>query len=101
MKIVKSFSFWFVFVSIFISYVHFTGQDDKGLLFFLLGLEPILVRMAYSEMFRDLIFDDLSMEILWCGYALRIATLLLYGLTLDCLLHQFRKRKMKLKGRTS
>lgn len=92
MKIIKTFSFWLVLVSLIVSYLNFTNQDDKGLLFFFFGLDPILYHMAYSETFRSFIIDESTLEILWGGYILRVAVGLLYGLTLDFLVYQVKNK---------
>ncbi|TCI51937.1 hypothetical protein EVJ24_12455 [Exiguobacterium sp. SH1S21] len=92
MKIIKTFSFWFVLVSLIVSYLNFTNQDDKGLLFFFFGLDPILYHMVYSETFRSFIMDESTLEILWTGYILRVAVGLLYGLTLDFLVYQVKNK---------
>lgn len=94
MKIIKTFSFWFVILSLIVSYLNFTNQDDKGLLFFFFGLDPILYHMVYSETFRSFIIDESTLEILWGGYLLRIAVGLLYGLTLDFIVYLV-KSKLK------
>lgn len=94
MKIIKTFSFWFVILSLIVCYLNLTNQDDKGLLFFFFGLDPILYHMVYSETFRSFIIDDSTLEILWGGYFLRIAVGLLYGLTLDFIVYQV-KNKLK------
>ncbi|OGX78781.1 hypothetical protein A6395_10595 [Exiguobacterium sp. SH31] len=92
MKIIKTFSFWFVLVSLIVSYLNFTNQDDKGLLFFFFGLDPILYHMVYSETFRSFIMDESTLEILWTGYILRVAVGLLYGLTLNFLVYQVKNK---------
>jgi len=94
MRIIKTFSFWFVILSLTVCYLNFTNQDDKGLLFFFFGLDPILYHMVYSETFRSFIIDDSTLEILWGGYFLRIAVGLLYGLTLDFIVYLV-KSKLK------
>lgn len=94
MRIIKTFSFWFVILSLTVCYLNFTNQDDKGLLFFFFGLDPILYHMVYSETFRSFILDDSTLEILWGGYFLRIAVGLLYGLTLDFIVYLV-KSKLK------
>ncbi|WP_031423601.1 hypothetical protein [Exiguobacterium sp. NG55] len=99
MKIIKTFSFWFVLVSIFVCYLNFTDQDDKGLLFFFFGLDPILYHMVYSETFRSFIFDESADEILWGGYLLRVIIGLFYGLTLDFLLYQVKNKKRNKGGK--
>lgn len=92
MKIIKTFSFWFVLISLIVSYLNFTNQDDKGLLFFFFGLDPILYHMVYSETFRSFIMDESTHEILWGGYILRVTVGLLYGLTLDFLVYQVKNK---------
>lgn len=94
MRIIKTFSFGFVILSLTVCYLNFTNQDDKGLLFFFFGLDPILYHMVYSETFRSFIIDDSTLEILWGGYFLRIAVGLLYGLTLDFIVYLV-KSKLK------
>lgn len=94
MRIIKTFSFWFIILSLIVCYLNFTNQDDKGLLFFFFGLDPILYHMVYSETFRSFIIDDSTLEILWGGYFLRIAVGLLYGLTLDFIVYLV-KNKLK------
>lgn len=93
MNIIKKFTFWFLLCSILICLVNFYGYDDKNLLFFILGLEPILYKAVYTEPFRSWIFLD--GKILWFGYLLRIFTGIFYGIILDAVIIYFKRRKQK------
>lgn len=49
-KVLKSFTFWFVVLSLLIIYMNYRGHDEKNIV--LLGLNPILDEIVYIEPFR-------------------------------------------------
>lgn len=55
-KIFKSFTFWFFIVSIAVIIMNITGNDDKNIL--LIGLNPILNLIVYTEPFRSIAWND-------------------------------------------
>ncbi|BAU29634.1 hypothetical protein DFP93_1069 [Aneurinibacillus soli] len=93
----KKFAFWFVIASLVICINDYVGNDDKHLLFFSGGIEPIMFKAIYTESFRSLIFDEVTRRILPLGYVLHITLAFLYGFLLDLLIYLFRKANASLK----
>nr|WP_144919624.1 hypothetical protein [Paenibacillus bovis] len=89
MKLLKTFSFWFLIISIIVCIINLLGYDDKNLLFGFFGLDIVLYLLTYTEPFRNWIIDD---KILWSGYLIRIIIGLLYGWVLDQILKSARKK---------
>jgi hypothetical protein len=90
MNIFKTFTFWFAIFSTFVCLFNYFGYDDKNLLFFIFGLEPILYKAVYTEPFRSWIIAN--GDILWVGHMLRIFTGLFYGIILDLIVFFIRKK---------
>lgn len=55
-KIFRSFTFWFFIASIVVIIINITGNDDKNIL--LIGLNPILNFLVYTEPFRGITWSD-------------------------------------------
>lgn len=89
-KIFKSFTFYFMLVSILIIYMHYIGQDSKSIV--LIGLNPILNSLANTT-FADNILDTGiqvscntimgTISINW--YIAHFITFTLFGVILDSL----------------
>lgn len=88
MNIFKTFTFWFAIFSIFVCLFNYFGYDNKNLLFFIFGLEPILYKADTESIGSWIIANG---NILWVGYVLRIFTGLFYGIILDLIVFFIKK----------
>ncbi|ROR29304.1 hypothetical protein EDD66_103240 [Mobilisporobacter senegalensis] len=50
-KIIKSFTFWFVIISLLMIYMHYEGRDSKSIV--LIYFNPILLRLSRMDFTRD------------------------------------------------
>jgi len=87
-KIVKSFTFWALILSIVIIFMHQIGQDSKSII--LIGLNPILEFLMKSDAGRGFMDSGLKVSchtlegeisVLW--YIGSVITILIYGVILD------------------
>lgn len=92
------FTFWMTLISILVSVHNYLGYDDKGLIFFLFGIEPILMKAIYTEPFRSWMLTE-SGDISWFGYILRILTGLFYGILFDSIINGIKKSFRKWRQR--
>jgi len=81
-RILKTFTFWFVAVSLLGIVLNITGVDDINLF---IGFNPLLNIFSSNKSARE---DINGVPYLW--YILSIATMLIYGMLLD-----FVKSKIK------
>lgn len=89
-KILRSFTFYFMLLSVFIVYSHYIGQDSHGIVLF--ELNPILAKLRYSNFADNMIKNG---PIISCGslmgcisiywYIAHLITFTLYGLAIDIL----------------
>lgn len=89
-RVLKSFTFYFLLVSLLIIYMHYIGQDSKSIV--LIGLNPILNSLANTS-FADNILDSGiqipcntimgTISIYW--YLAHFISFALFGVILDIL----------------
>ncbi|MFJ8526429.1 hypothetical protein [Bacillus sp. NPDC094106] len=94
--LLRYFTFWFLIISLVICTHEYMGGDNKHLLFFSFGLDPIMTKAVYTEPYRSMMFDESSSKILYFGYVLHISLAFLYGLCLDLIKFGFKKVKVYL-----
>ncbi|MDT3428373.1 hypothetical protein J2Z22_003965 [Paenibacillus forsythiae] len=94
----KKATFWFSVISVLIGLNNYWGNDEKNIL--LIGLNPLLSSMAYTEPFRHWMFDFESaklaadsgaIRILLPTYIIHFASFFLAGLIIDLLIRMIRK----------
>lgn len=87
-KILKSFTFYFMLLSLIMIFMHYKGQDSHGIVLFHLNL--ILKSLLYSEFANSVIrtgpkiaCDSLAGEIYIYWYVAHFISFVLYGLVFD------------------
>ena len=95
LRLSKYFTFYFLLISLVICVNDYLGGDNKHILFFSLGLEPIMFKAVYTDPFRNMILDEVNNKILPFGYVLHISLAILYGLLFDGIKFLF-KRMLKI-----
>ena len=101
-RLLKSFTFWFLLVSIFEILMHLIGQDSKSIV--LIRLNPLLTRIADSEGLYSFMQSGFQVScntieghisIYW--YIGSVITFIIYGAIFDCIKwgvrHLGRRRK--------
>jgi hypothetical protein len=102
MFILRKFTFWLSIISILICLNNYWGNDNKNIL--LIGLNPFLNSIVYTEPFRHWIFnfdsarlasDSASIKVHFTGYLLHFGSFFLVGIIIDYLIY-FLKGKRKI-----
>ena len=92
MFLFRKFTFWLSLISILICLNNFWGNDDKNIL--LIGLNPVLNSVGYTEPFRHWMFDfsneSTSIKVQFPAYLLHFSSFFLLGFIIDYL------KKMKI-----
>ncbi len=97
----KKATFWFSVISLLICLNSYLGNDDKNIL--LIGLNPLLNSIVYTEPFRHWIFDfdsaklavdSATIRVQFPAYIIHFASFFLTGLIIDCLIRII-SRKVK------
>ncbi|MED4581181.1 hypothetical protein [Brevibacillus choshinensis] len=100
MKRWKSFRFWLVVVSMLICVNNYLGNDDANIL--LIGLNPLLNAICYTEPFRHWIFDFDSarfatdsavISVRLPAYILHVGSFFLIGVLLDRMVWRWKLRQ--------
>lgn len=81
-KIFSYCTFWLIIISILLILINAIGYDDKNIL--LLGFNPILSIIVYTEPFRSIIWNDGPTLNMYIAHLI-ISTI--YGLTIDSIIH--------------
>ena len=81
-KLIKKFLFWFVLIGIIINIYNLTGNDDKNII--LIGLNPLLNLIEGNRTIRE--FIKSNGFFLW--NILSMLSFILYGLSLDFIIHK-------------
>ena len=100
-KIMKSFIFWCLIISVFEIFMHQIGQDSKSIV--LIGFNPILNMISDSQGFLydfmgsgwQVPCNTITGQISICWYMGSVLTFLLYGIVLDGIKMLFRKFNRK------
>ncbi|TKH44204.1 hypothetical protein C1I60_12805 [Paenibacillus terrae] len=88
----KKATFWFSVISILICLNNYLGNDDKNVL--LIGLNPLLNSIVYTEPFRHWIFDfdsaklaidSVTIKVQFPTYIIHFISFFLTGLIIDFL----------------
>lgn len=91
-KIVSYCTFWLVIISILLITINITGYDDKNIL--LIGFNPLLTIIVYIEPFRSILWNDgPNLNI----YIAHLLSSILYGITIDSIIHVIKKHYQKQK----
>ncbi|CAG7616707.1 hypothetical protein PAESOLCIP111_01935 [Paenibacillus solanacearum] len=99
MKYVRKWTFWFAAASICIGLNKYVGNDESNIL--LIGLNPILHAIAYTEPLRHWIFDyanvphpeySASVGVRFPAYALHFLSFVLMGALIDAAIRRIRRR---------
>lgn len=95
-KIFKSFTFYFMLLSLFIIFIHYKGQDSHGIVLFHTNI--ILKNLLYNELVNSIIrtgpkivCGSLTGEIYVFWYIAHFITFIIYGLVLDLVRHVIRR----------
>lgn len=94
-KILKTFTFWFILLSIFIIVQHQIGYDSKSIT--LIGLNPILVKLPYDLMDTgpQIAANTIAGSISLYWYIACVLSFILYGLIFDFIKLQIAKKRKK------
>lgn len=97
-RIFKSFTFWFIVISLFGIILHQIGQDSKSIV--LIGFNPILKMLSYSDAAREFMnsgfavkCETIAGEISIYWYFGSFITMAFYGFFLDLIKYFIKKRK--------
>ena len=100
-RIFKSFTFWFIVISLFGILLHQIGQDSKSIV--LIGFNPILKTLSYSDAAREFMnlgfaikCETIAGEISIYWYIGSVITMASYGFILDlikCFVVKINKRR--------
>ncbi len=91
----KKATFWLAVISILICLNNYLGNDDKNIL--LIGLNPVLNSIVYTEPFRHwmldfesakLATDSATIRVLFPAYIIHFASFFLIGLLIDLLIRR-------------
>ncbi len=90
----KKTTFWFSVISILICLNNYLGNDDKNIL--LIGLNPLLNSIVYTEPFRHWIFDfgSAAIRVQFPAYIIHFVSSFLTGVIIDFLIRLI-SRKVK------
>ncbi|WP_311083077.1 hypothetical protein [Paenibacillus polymyxa] len=89
----KKATFWFSVISILICLNNYLGNEDKNIV--LIGLNPLLNSIVYTEPFRDWIFDfdsaklaadSATIRVQFPAYIIHFVSFFLIGLIIDFLI---------------
>ncbi len=100
MFLLKKFAFWLSIISLVIGLNNYWGNDDKNIL--LIGLNPFLNSVAYTEPLRHWIFDydsaklaadSASIRVRFPAYLIHVSSFFLAGLIIDFLIYLFKRKQ--------
>ena len=87
-KILKSFTFYFMLLSLFIIYMHYVGYDSKNIM--LIHLNPILSELQYTNFAKEVLNSGrlvycrtISGQISIYWYVAQFITFIFYGMIFD------------------
>jgi len=87
-RIFKSFTFWFIVISLLSIILHQIGQDSKSVV--LIGFNPILKMLSYNDVAREFMnlgfsvkCETIAGEISIYWYIGSVITMAFYGIILD------------------
>lgn len=101
-KVIKSFTFWFLFIALFGIFMHQSGQDSKSIV--LISLNPILSMISHNDSLRAFMNSGIqipsktimgSISVYW--YVASVLSFFAYGIILDLVKFIFLKRKRRTK----
>ena len=87
-KVLRSFTFYFMLLSLFMIYMHYVGQDSKNIM--LIHFNLILSKLQYNNLARDILNSGsvvkcrmISGNISVYWYFAHFITFITYGIVLD------------------
>ncbi|CAG7647284.1 hypothetical protein ACFQI7_19995 [Paenibacillus allorhizosphaerae] len=101
MIFLRRFTFWFAAASLCICLNKYGGNDDSNIL--LVGLNPVLNAIAYTEPMRHWIFDygnvphpenSASIGVRFPAYMLHLMSFVLIGAIIDLLILKLRTKRV-------
>lgn len=85
-RVIKTFTFWLIIISIIIIIFSIAGLDDKNIL--IIGLNPLMYILAYTEPFRSAVWVNDSPSMLM--YAIYLVSFIICGGIIDSVIYSFK-----------